>query len=52
LTVTPQIMIPLTADLAHESRRGAAIAITLSGLMLGVLIARVLSGELQLPRWR
>ncbi len=46
LTVTPQIMIPLTADLAHESKRGAAIAITLSGLMLGILVARVISGEL------
>jgi MFS family permease len=48
LTVTPQIMIPLTADLAHESKRGAAIAITLSGLMLGILVARVLSGRVLL----
>jgi MFS family permease len=51
-TVTPQIMIPLTADLAPESKRAASIAITLSGLMLGVLVARVLSGTVRKAQLR
>ncbi|KAG8678661.1 hypothetical protein FRC09_019660, partial [Ceratobasidium sp. 395] len=44
VTVVPQIMLPLTADLAPPQRRASAIAIVLSGLLLGILFARVLSG--------
>ncbi len=44
LSVTPQIFIPLTADLAPDHRRSTAISITMSGLLLGLLVARVLSG--------
>ncbi|KAG2139610.1 major facilitator superfamily domain-containing protein [Suillus bovinus] len=43
-SVTPQIFVPLAADLAPPARRGSAISIVQSGLMLGVLIGRVLSG--------
>jgi predicted MFS family arabinose efflux permease len=43
-TVTPQLMLPLVGDLAPPNKRGAALSIVVSGLMLGVLIARVLSG--------
>jgi predicted MFS family arabinose efflux permease len=43
-SVTPQILIPLAADLAPPARRGSAISIVLSGYLLGILIARVLSG--------
>lgn len=43
-SVVPQIMIPLAADLAPPERRASALAIVLSGLLLGILIARVLSG--------
>ncbi|PAV16827.1 MFS general substrate transporter [Pyrrhoderma noxium] len=43
-TVTPQILIPYAADLAPPNRRASSISIVLSGLLLGVLIARVLAG--------
>lgn len=43
-TVTPQVLIPLAADLAPPARRGTAIAIVLSGLLLGLMVARVLAG--------
>ncbi|KAF2009758.1 MFS general substrate transporter, partial [Aaosphaeria arxii CBS 175.79] len=43
-TVTPQLMLPLVGDLAPPNRRAAALSIVVSGLMLGILIARVLSG--------
>lgn len=43
-SVTPQVLIPLAADLAPPARRGSAISVVMSGLMLGILIARVLSG--------
>ncbi|KIK93630.1 hypothetical protein PAXRUDRAFT_144637 [Paxillus rubicundulus Ve08.2h10] len=44
VNVTPQVLMPLAADLVAPERRGSAIAMVLSGLMLGVLIARVLAG--------
>ncbi|KAG5219922.1 MFS superfamily [Salix suchowensis] len=44
VTVTPQILLPLAADLAPPNRRAAAISMVLSGLLFGVLIARVLAG--------
>jgi predicted MFS family arabinose efflux permease len=43
-SVAPQILMPLVADLAPPARRGSAIAVVVSGLLLGILIARVLSG--------
>lgn len=36
--------MPLTADLARPSRRATSIAIVISGLLMGVLLARVLGG--------
>jgi predicted MFS family arabinose efflux permease len=46
-------MVPLTADLAPPEKRGKAISITISGLMLGVLVARVLSGIIaEFSSWR
>lgn len=53
LTVTPQILIPLAADLAPENRRASAISVVLSGLLFGILIARVLAGVIaQFVSWR
>ncbi|KAF5340597.1 hypothetical protein D9611_007340 [Ephemerocybe angulata] len=52
-TVTPQILIPLAADLAPPERRAGAISIVLSGLLFGILIARVLSGVIaEFASWR
>ncbi|KAG9091323.1 hypothetical protein FRC06_000610, partial [Ceratobasidium sp. 370] len=44
VTVVPQIMIPLAANLTPPERRASAISIILSGLLLGILFVRVLSG--------
>lgn len=52
-TVTPQLMLPLVGDLAPPNRRAAALSVVVSGLMLGVLIARVLSGTISnFVTWR
>ncbi|KAK0185680.1 major facilitator superfamily domain-containing protein [Armillaria mellea] len=52
-TVTPQVLIPLAADLSPAERRATAISIVLSGLILGVLVARVISGIIaQYTSWR
>lgn len=45
-TVTPQLMLPLVGDLAPPHKRAAALSIVTSGLMLGMLVARLLSGIL------
>ncbi|KAK6341123.1 hypothetical protein TWF696_008212 [Orbilia brochopaga] len=52
-TVTPQLMLPLVGDLAPANRKATAISIVSSGLQLGLLIARVLSGLItQYSSWR
>jgi predicted MFS family arabinose efflux permease len=52
-TVTPQILIPLSADLAPPHRRASAMSIVLSGLLLGLLLARVLAGIIaEFSSWR
>ncbi|THH29174.1 hypothetical protein EUX98_g5015 [Antrodiella citrinella] len=52
-SVVPQILMPLAADLAPPERRAAALSIVLSGLLLGVLIARVISGVIaNFASWR
>lgn len=43
-TVTPQLMLPLVGDLAPPHRRAAALSIVVSGFVLGILVARLLSG--------
>ncbi|KAG8732791.1 hypothetical protein FRC12_019134, partial [Ceratobasidium sp. 428] len=53
VTVIPQILITLAADLAPHERRASAISIVLSGLFLGVLVARVLAGVIaEFASWR
>ena len=44
VTVTPQILLPLAADLAPLEHRASAISIVLSGLLFGILTARVVAG--------
>jgi len=52
-SMAPQILIPLAADLAPPSKRASAISIVFSGLLFGILIARVLAGVIaQYATWR
>lgn len=52
-TVTPQLMLPLVGDLAPPERRASAMSIVVSGLTMGILIARVLSGIMtEYTTWR
>ncbi|KAJ8607260.1 hypothetical protein MRB53_040446 [Persea americana] len=46
-TVTPQVLLPLVGDLAPPHKRAAALSIVLSGLLLGILFARVIAGLIQ-----
>lgn len=54
VSIPCQVLIPLAADLAHETRRASAIAIVCSGLFFGILTARVLAGLIGefAPSWR
>ncbi|KAI4255989.1 MAG: hypothetical protein L6R42_006455 [Xanthoria sp. 1 TBL-2021] len=52
-TVTPQLMLPLVGDLAPPHRRASALSLTSSGLLLGLLFARLLSGVVtEYTSWR
>jgi predicted MFS family arabinose efflux permease len=43
-TVVPQILLPMSAGLVPEQRRGAVTGTLLSGLLGGILLARTFSG--------
>ncbi len=48
-----QIMIPFAASLAPEERRGRVVARMMTGLLMGILLARTFSGSLsELVGWR
>ena len=52
-SVTPQVLVPLAADLAPVKKRAAAISVVLSGLLFGILLARVLAGIIaEFTSWR
>jgi predicted MFS family arabinose efflux permease len=52
-TVTPQLMLPLVGDLAPPAKRAQSLSIVVSAMMLGILLARVLSGVVtQYTSWR
>ncbi|KAJ6552682.1 hypothetical protein DFH09DRAFT_1085852 [Mycena vulgaris] len=52
-SIITTITQPLAADLAPPERRASAISVVISGLIRGVLFARVLSGVLgQFASWR
>jgi predicted MFS family arabinose efflux permease len=44
VTVVPQIIIPVAADLADSRSRGRVVGIVMSGLLIGILGARTASG--------
>ncbi|GAA2873264.1 MFS transporter [Streptomyces mexicanus] len=46
LAVTAQILVPFAADLAAPHRRGRTVGTVMSGLVLGMLLARTASGAL------
>ncbi|KAH8666808.1 major facilitator superfamily domain-containing protein [Xylariales sp. PMI_506] len=53
LTVTPQLMFPLTVQYAPQRHRAIMTSIIMSGLVFGILIARLLSGIItQYSSWR
>lgn len=52
-SVAGQIMIPLAADRAQPARRGRVVARLMTGLLVGILLARTLSGLVaQAAGWR
>ena len=52
-SVAGQVMIPFAADLAPPERRGRVVARIMTGLLLGILLARTVSGLVaQLAGWR
>ncbi|WP_370066053.1 MFS transporter [Streptacidiphilus sp. MAP5-3] len=46
LSVTAQVLVPFAADLAAPHRRGQVVGTVMSGLVLGMLLARTASGAL------
>ncbi|KAI1848883.1 hypothetical protein JX266_005311 [Neoarthrinium moseri] len=53
LTVTPQLMFPLVVQYAPRRHRATMISIVMSGIVFGMLIARLLSGIVtQYSSWR
>ncbi|KAK0448015.1 MFS superfamily [Armillaria borealis] len=53
VNIVPQVIIPLAADVASPSRRHFCISIVVSGLIMGVLVARVFAGIIaQYTEWR
>ncbi|KAI9024189.1 major facilitator superfamily domain-containing protein [Hyaloraphidium curvatum] len=52
-TVTPQILMPFAADIAPPARRGLMMGIVLTGMKVGSLLGRLISGIVtQYFSWR
>ena len=44
VTVVPQVIVPVAADMAPDAQRGRVVGVVMSGLLVGVLAARMVSG--------
>ena len=52
-SVAAQLLVPMAASLASDHDRGRVVGIVMSGLLLGILLARTVSGVIaQLSSWR
>jgi predicted MFS family arabinose efflux permease len=52
-SIVPQLILPLTASLSNDENRGSNIGIVMSGLLVGILASRAVSGVIgDLWGWR
>jgi predicted MFS family arabinose efflux permease len=52
-SVAAQILVPMAASLADDEHRGHVVGVVMSGLLLGILLARTVSGIVaQASSWR
>ncbi len=52
-SVVAQVLVPMAAALADDSRRGKIVGSVMTGLLVGILLARTVSGVIaQLASWR
>ena len=53
VTVSPQLLLPLVANLAAPDRRATALSVVLAGQMMGLAVPRVVAGIVtQYTNWR
>jgi predicted MFS family arabinose efflux permease len=52
-SVVAQVLIPFASELADEEDRGRVVGVVMSGLLIGILLARTVSGFIaELAGWR